>query len=53
VDPRVAPFARLYELNTSLLLNCVDHYHIGQLAFLRRQFGHPAMSYPRRDAGSA
>ncbi len=24
MDPRVAPFARLYDLNTSLLLNCVD-----------------------------
>ena len=25
-----------------------DAYHIGQVALLRRQLGHPAMSYKRR-----
>jgi hypothetical protein len=45
MDPRVAPFARLTALNSSLLLNRVAGFTEGE-----GQRRHPAMSYARRDS---
>jgi len=45
-----------FPLNDSSRLGLVaflaqhDSYHLGQIAFLRRQVGHPPMSYARRPA---
>ena len=95
MEPQVAPLRAILELNTDLLLNCLDglsdeearrrlegggntiaflaahltdtrhflanrlghplanplvqhdSYHIGQMGFLRRQLGKPAMAYAR------
>jgi hypothetical protein len=44
VDPRVAPLAAIFDLNTDLLLNCVDGLSDVEARERRRQ---PAMTYPR------
>ena len=46
MEPQVAPLHAILELNTDLLVQH-DSYHIGQLGFLRRQLGKPAMAYTR------
>jgi uncharacterized damage-inducible protein DinB len=40
------------QLGMITLLVQHDAYHLGQLAFLRRQLGHPATAYTRGAGGS-
>jgi hypothetical protein len=48
MEAAVAPLAGILQLNTGLLLNCLANVaDDGQLAFLRRQLGKPAMAYSR------
>ncbi len=53
MEPQVAPlhalleWPTLAELGLSAFLMQHHSYHIGQMAFLRRQLGKPAMVYAR------
>ena len=53
MEPQVAPLHALLEWPTLAELALIaflmqhDSYHIGQVAFLRRQLGKPAMVYTR------